>query len=181
MRRSVPAALAAFLLAALPASAELYGGTERDAIAVGGSMLYDTGSANGKDLSLEIHGGYYILDSFLIGGSFAARDDDVADTYEAALLGQYHFLTAFDPENDRPWGVSPYVGARVGFARGKDVAESHWAALAGLRVGLDVFFTDNVVLDVAFDMTACSANVYPDDNKLEKSDFALRIGLDFHF
>ena len=47
MRRTLSASLAAFLLAALPASAEFYGGTERDAIALGGSLFYDTGSANG--------------------------------------------------------------------------------------------------------------------------------------
>ena len=105
----------------------------------------------------------------------------MADTYEMAVLGQYHFLNAFDPQNDRPWGFSPYVGARIGVARGKDVAESHWGALAGLRLGLDVFFTDNVVLDVAFDLTACSADVYPDDSRLKNSDILLRIGLDFHF
>ncbi len=181
MQRTIPAAFAALLLAALPASADFYGGTEQDAIAVGGSMLFDTGSANGKDLSLELHGGCYVLDGFLIGGSFSARNDEVADTYELALLGQYHVLTAFGPEFDRPWGISPYVGVRVGYARGKDAAESHDAALAGLRVGLDLFLTENVVLDFAFDLSACSANVYPDDNKLEKSDFALRAGLDFHF
>lgn len=181
MNRTIPAALAAILLSALPASAEFYGGTERDAIAVGGSLFFDTGTANGQDLSLELHGGYYVLDGFLIGGSLATRNDDVADTYELALLGQYHVLNAFGPEFDRPWGVSPYVGFRVGYARGKDIAESHDAALAGLRVGLDLFLTENVVLDFAFDLSACSANVYPDDNKLGKSDFALRAGLDFHF
>jgi opacity protein-like surface antigen len=181
MRRTLSASLAAFLLAALPASAEFYGGTERDAIALGGSLFYDTGSANGKDLSLEAHGGYYVLDAFLLGGSLAARNDDVADTYELALLGQYHVLNAFDPANDRPWGFSPYVGARVGVARGKDVAESHWGALAGLRLGVDLFLTDNVVLDFAFDMTACSADVYPDDGRLKNSDFTLRVGIDFHF
>ncbi len=181
MRRTLPAAIASLLLASLPASAELYGGTERDTIAVGGSLFYDTGSANGKDLSLEAHAGYYVLDAFLLGGSFGARNDDVADTYEMAVLGQYHFLNAFDPQNDRPWGFSPYVGARIGVARGKDVAESHWGALAGLRLGLDIFFTDNVVLDVAFDLTACSADVYPDDSRLKNSDILLRVGLDFHF
>ena len=181
MNRTIPAALAAILLSALPASAEFYGGTERDAIAVGGSLFFDTGTANGQDLSLELHGGYYVLDGFLIGGSLAARNDDVADTYELALLGQYHVLNAFGPEFDRPWGVSPYVGFRVGYARGKDIAESHDAALAGLRIGLDLFFTDNVVLDLAFDWTACTAKVYPDDARLEKTDCVFRLGLDFHF
>ena len=85
MRPTLPAAIASLLLAALPASAELYGGTERDTIAVGGSLFYDTGSANGKDLSLEAHAGYYVLDAFLLGGSFGARNDDVADTYEMGV------------------------------------------------------------------------------------------------
>lgn len=181
MNRTIPSAITALILSVLPATAEFYGGTEKDAIAAGGSLFFDTGSSNGKDLSLELHGGYYVLDGFLIGGSLAARNDDVADTYEFAMLVQYHVLNAFGPEFDRPWGISPYAGVRVGFARGKDVAESHDAALAGLRFGLDLFLTENIVLDFAFDLTACSANVYPDDNKLEKSDFALRAGLDFHF
>ena len=106
--RSPFAAVLAALALAVPASASdslLYGGTERDAIALGGSFLYDPATANGKDLSLELHGGYYVLDSFLVGGSFAVRDDDVADTYELSALGQYHFLNALDPQNDRPWGV----------------------------------------------------------------------------
>ena len=181
MRRLLPAALAVLSLAAIPASADLYGGTEQDAIAVGGSFFFDNGSANGKDLSLELHGGYYVLDALLVGGSLAVRDDDVADTWELALLGQYHFLNAFDPANDRPWGVSPYVGARLGVARGKDTTGSNTGALAGLRLGVDLFLTDNVALDLAFDWSICSAKVYPDDYRLKKSDATLRLGLDFHF
>ena len=181
MRRLLPAVLAVLSLAAIPASADLYGGTERDAIAVGGSFFFDTGSANGKDLSLELHGGYYVLDALLVGGSLAVRDDDVADTWELALLGQYHFLNAFDPANDRPWGVSPYVGARLGVARGKDTTGGNTGALAGLRLGVDLFLTDNVALDFAFDWSICSAKVYPDDYRLKKSDCTLRLGLDFHF
>ena len=160
MNRLLPAALAAFALAALPAAADLYGGTDRDAIAVGGSFFWDSATEDGKDLSLELHGGYYVADALLVGGSLAVRDDDVADTWELSALCQYHFLRAFDPANDRPWGLSPY---------------------AGLRLGLDVFFTDNVVLDVALDLAACTAEVYPDDYKRKKTDCTLRVGLDFHF
>ena len=181
MRRLLPAALALLSLAAAPASADLYGGTEQGAIVLGGSFLFDNGTANGKDLSLELHGGYYVLDAILAGGSLVIRDDDVADTWEFALLGQYHILHAFDPANDRPWGVSPYVGARLGIARGKDAAESNTGALAGLRLGVDLFLTDNVALDLAFDWTLCSAKVYPDDYRLRKTDATLRLGLDFHF
>ena len=181
MRRTVPAVLAAVLLAAVPASADLYGGTDRDAIAVGGSFFYDRDTAAGSDLSLELHGGYYLFESFLAGASVSGRDTDVADTYEIAALCQYHWFRFLDPENDRPWGLSPYAGLRLGVARGKDAAGSHVGALLGLRVGLDVFFTDNVVLDLAFDWTGCSAEVYPDDYRLRKSDATLRLGLDFHF
>ena len=181
MRRLLPAALALLSLAAAPASADLYGGTEQDAIAAGGSLFFDNGSANGKDLSLELHGGYYVLDAFLVGGSFAARDDDVADTYELAVLGQYHYLNAFDPENDRPWGISPYAGLRLGVAHGKDAAGGNTGGLVGLRFGVDIFLTDNVALDLAFDWAICSAKVYPDDYRLRKTDATLRLGLGFHF
>ena len=186
MRSPIPAVLAALALAAVPASADpaaelLYGGTEQGAIALGGSFLFDAATANGKDLSLELHGGYYVLNAFLVGGSFVVRDDDVADTYELSALGQYHFLNAFDPVNDRPWGVSPYAGLRLGVAHGKDVAGGNTGALAGLRLGVDLFLTDNIALDLAFDWTICSAKVYPDDYRLKKSDATLRLGLDFHF
>lgn len=181
MRRLLPAVLALLSFAAHSASADLYGGTERDAIAVGGSLLFDAASANGRDLSLELHGGYYVLDAVLVGGSLAVRDDKVADTYELSALGQYHFLNALDPANDRPWGISPYAGLRLGVARGKDASGGNTGALAGLRLGVDLFLTDNVVLDLAFDWTVCSARVYPDDYRLKKSDAVLRLGLDFHF
>ena len=105
MNRTIPAALAAILLSALPASAEFYGGTERDAIAVGGSLFFDTGTANGQDLSLELHGGYYVLDGFLIGGSLATRNDDVADTYELAEKWSHvnyrQYLQVFEAIRDK--------------------------------------------------------------------------------
>ncbi len=181
MNRTISAAFAVLVLAAGPSSAVLYGGTDQNAIAAGGSFFFDTGTSAGSAGALEIHGGCYLFDSFLCGGQFAGRDDDAARTYELAALCQYHWLRLFDPSNDRPWGISPYAGLRLGAAHGKNPADSNTGAIAGLRIGLDLFFTDNVVLDLAFDWTACTAKVYPDDARLEKTDCVFRLGLDFHF
>ena len=173
--------LCSLLFAACTARADLYGGTRAGTVAAGGSLAYDASSADGADLSFELHGGFYAGESFLVGGSLSVQDDDVASTYEAAALCQYHWLALFGDGNDSPYGFSPYVGARLGLAHGKDAADKNTGALAGLRIGIDVFFTENVVLDLAFDLDACTGAVYPDDGKLRKSDATLRLGLDFHF
>ncbi len=177
------AAAALALLAALPSSALAdWGGTSQGTYAVGGSLLYEPKTVDGGRLTLEGHGGMYLLDAFLLGGSAAYSDDDVFTAWEAAVLAQYHFL---DPlvvdEEGRPYAVSPYVGARLGVVSGENYKKDDLGLLGGLRLGLDVFLTQKVALDFMLDLDVSTAHAFPDDYAMKTSRITFRIGLDFHF
>lgn len=173
--------LAALALAAA-ADAFAYGGTSAQTIAAGGSLNYDPSTAAGSSLRVEARGGYYLFDGFLVGGAGSVSDDDAASCYELAAYCQYHLLQLVGSGNDSPGGFSPYVGARLGLAHGKnDYGDSATGALAAIRLGAEVFFTDNVALDLAADVSACTGDVFPDDDELKGSDVAFRAGLSFHF
>jgi hypothetical protein len=179
--RSLSAAVLAAALA-LPSAAFAWGGTTEGTIATGGSLSYAPTTEAGSDLQFEIRGGYYLADAFLVGGGVGARKNDAVTTYELSALAQFHFLDAvLHDENGKPYAFSPYIGARLGFAHGKNDADSNTGILAAARVGFDVFLTENVALDFSGDFAGCTARVYPDEAKLKKTDVLFRIGLDFHF
>ncbi len=170
------------LIASVPAAAFAFGGTEAQTIAAGGSFSYEPGTESGSCLRIEGHGGYYVFDGFAVGGTGAVKDDDAASVYEFAAYCQYHLFQLVGEGNDRPMGFSPYVGARLGVAHGKnEYKDSATGALLGVRAGMEIFFTDNVALDLVADLSGCTGDVYPDDDKLKSSDVSIRAGLTFHF
>ena len=181
---STKTTLAAAVLAsfAFASSAFAWGGTTEGTINAGGNFSYASSSAAGSDLAFEGHGGYYLHEAFLVGGGLDVLKNDAVTTYDLAGLVKYHLLDPVlrDAEG-RPYAVSPYVGARLGLAHGKNDADSNTGILAAARVGADVFLTQNVALDFLVDFAACTAEVFPDDEKLKKSAVVFRVGFDFNF
>lgn len=181
MRKLLPFAAAA-LLAALPASARAFDGTSEGTLNAGGSLLYDAATANGAHTQIEGHGGYYLFDAFLVGGTAAYDNDDVTTVFSAAALCRYHFLDAwYLYSNSKPGICSPYVGASIGLVHGKDTRDSNTAPYFGIQFGAEVFLNPNVALNIGGDFSLSTADVYPDDYKLKTSNLTLRVGLDFHF
>ncbi len=181
MRKLLPFAAAA-LLSAIPASALAFDGTSEGTINAGGSFLYDSATASGSSVQFEGHGGYYLFDAFLVGGSAAVMDDDFTTTYELAGLCRYHFLDAwFVASNSRPGICSPYFGARLGLVHGKNSRDSNTGLFLGPHIGMEFFLNANVALNVCGEFDICTADVYPDDYKLKTTDLTLRVGLEFHF
>ena len=174
--------LAALSSLACASSAFAWGGTTQGTINAGGNFFYSSTSAAGSELALEGHGGYYLADACLVGGAVQALKNDAVTTYDFAGLVKYHLLDPVLRDADgRPYAFSPYIGARLGLAHGKNDADSNTGLLAAARVGADVFLTQNVALDFLVDFAACTGKVFPDDEKLKKSDVAFRFGLDFNF
>ena len=159
MRKLLPFAAAA-VLAALPASALAFDGTSEGTINAGGSVFYDSATANGARTQIEGHGGYYLLDALLVGGSVGYDDDDVTSVLSLAGLCRYHFLDAwFLYNNSRPGICSPYVGATLGLAHGKDPRHSDTGLSLGLQIGAETFLADHVALNVGLDFSMCTADV----------------------
>ena len=181
MRKLLPFAAAA-LLAALPSSALAFDGTSEGTFNAGGSFFYDAATANGACTRLEGHGGYYLIDALLVGGTLLYDHDDVTSVFSAAALGRYHFLDAwYLYSNSKPGICSPYVGATLGFVHGKDTRDSNTAPFFGLQLGAEIFLNPNVALNVGADYSKCTSDVYPNDYRLKTYNFTVRIGLDFHF
>ena len=182
MRTTAKFVLAAVSSIACASSAFAWGGTSEGTVNAGGNLFYSSTSEAGSEFTLEAHCGYYVFDAFLVGGSLGARKNDAVTAYDLSGLVKYHFLDPVLVDSEgRPYAFSPYIGARAGLAHGKNDFDSNTGLLVAARVGVDVFLTQNVALDVLADFAACTAEVYPDEAELKKSDVALRIGLDFHF
>ncbi len=174
--------LASICSIALAADAFAYGGTSEQTIAAGGSFSYEPSTEHGSTISVEGRGGYYIFDGFQVGGLGSIYDNDVTTTYEFSAYCQYHLFRLVNPDNDSPGGFSPYVAARLGLAHGKnDYGDSATGALIAARFGIELFFTENVALDISADAATCTGDVYPDDYRLKGSDVSVAAGLMFHF
>lgn len=177
--KSILSAIGSVLVAV---DAFAYGGTTEQTIAAGGAFSYEPSTEAGSAFRIEGRGGYYLFDGFIVGGDASAYDNDAATCFEISAYCQYHVFRLVNPDNDSPGGFSPYVGARLGVAHGKnDFGDKATGALLAARFGLELFFTDNVALDIAADVAACTGDVFPDDNQLKGSDVTIRAGLMFHF
>lgn len=182
MKSRLACLLAAVSCFSLVSSAFGWGGTSEGTLNAGGALAYDSSTEAGSEFDLELHGGYYLYDAFLVGGSFDSRKNDSVTLFEISALAKFHFLdTLLVDSEGRPYAFSPYVGARLGIARGKNDFDSHTGVVAAARLGMDVFLTQNVSLDIMADFAGCTSEVYPDGAKLEKNDVSVRVGLDFHF
>ena len=51
----------------------------------------------------------------------------------------------------------------------------------GLRLGFDVFLTQNIAFYLLGDYTFATGDIYPDENKMESSELRVCAGLDFFF
>ncbi|MBQ7666369.1 MAG: outer membrane beta-barrel protein [Kiritimatiellae bacterium] len=182
MKPSTGICLAAVCSMSLCQSAFAWGGTTEGTINAGGALAYSSSSEVGSEFDFEGHGGYYFYDAFLAGGSVSVLKNDAVTTFDVSALCKYHFLDTFLADSEgRPYAFSPYVGARLGLARGKNDFESHTGVLAAARLGMDLFLTQNVALDVMADFAACTSEVYPDKAELKKSAVTVKVGLDFNF
>ena len=174
--------LASAVSAALCSSAMAWGGTSEGTINAGGALCYTSSSEAGAGFDVEAHGGSYLFDAFLAGGSVGLRDNDAVTTFEVSGLCKFHFLDMLLTDSEgRPYAFSPYIGTRLGLGHGKNRHDSNTGLLVAGRIGLDVFLTQNVALDLMADFAACTSEIYPDKADLEKNDVTVKLGLDFHF
>lgn len=180
-KHTIAALLAAALLAPCAAWAD-FGGTTENTISLGASFAYDPSTIAGSELSLDLHGGLFMRDNWLLGGILDYEDNDVVTTYEIAALSQWHFLDEYlADENGVHSAFSPYGGVMLGLAHGKTAADSDTGAMAGLRLGFDIFFSQNTALDCSVDFKFCTGDVYPDDHDMKSSDIAFRVGIGLFF
>lgn len=171
--KRLPAVLAAVLaLASSPLVAER---ADQGTAEIGGAFVYDTDTPAGDTLRLDLLGGYFVADGWLLGGEFSLANDDNAKLFALSATLERDFEVG-DADSITP--LIPYLGAALGYASA-DYKEhdSESGIVLGLRAGLKVMLTGSLALDFSVHANFASADVYFDDDGPSSSDIALRIGL----
>lgn len=180
MKNILPLSLAAALAFATPGIAAA--GTLADTINAGGALSYTKSTVAGSEVDVDLHGGFYVIDSVLVGGDLMLRDNKAVTEWELTATSRFHFADPFLTDEDGPLSnFSPYVGIRVGFASGDNSAKDESGLVAALRAGFDFFFTDNFALDLYADFAAATADVFADKAKMESTQIRLHVGIDLFF
>ncbi len=173
-----------FLAAALAAAASpaVAGGTLEGTVNAGGSLDYTSKTVAGSDFDLDLHGGYYVVDSVLVGGDFCIQKNDASKAWELTAMGRFHFLDPWlTDEGGAMASFSPYAALRLGWASGDNKIDDDTGGVAAFRLGFDFFFTDNFALDCYVDLAASTGDVYADKAKLKSSEARVHVGFDLFF
>ena len=179
MKKATVLFLSAALLGAAPAFA---GGTVEGTVNAGGSLAYSSTTVAGSEFDLDLHGGFYFLDSVLVGGNFYVQKNDAVKAWELTTAGRFHFLDPWlTDEGGAAASFSPYVGLRVGWAAGDNKADDDTGAVAALRLGTDFFITENIAVDFYVDAAAATGDVYADKAKMKSSNVRVHLGVDLFF
>lgn len=143
--------------------------------AVSGSAYVDFSSAFGTDTVIDFSLGKYINAGLMVGGEITIADNDLLTTVAGGAIAKLHFLDS----GNTPF--SPYVGGYLGLAHADWSDDDTTALVIGARLGLNIFFADNVALDTALHAYAATDDIYADDDDMKNTDFGIRIGFTFLF
>ena len=148
---------------------------DQGTVEIGGSFFYDTDTAAGGQLSLDLLGGYYIADGWLLGGEGRFVDDDATSLYGLSILLERSFELG-DADTITPF--LPYVGGSLGYfdADYKNF-DSTSGAVFGIRGGVKLMLTGSIAVDFGVHFDFGTDDVFFDDDGPSKTDITFRIGL----
>ncbi len=166
------AALAAACI--LPASAARI---DKGTIEVGGEAYLDFDSAYGTAFNLDLLGGYFVADGWLVGGEFLLYRNDSYTSYGLAATVEKNFEIG-KPNRASFW--IPYVGGKLGFlgASFDDYEDAdNTAFLLGIKGGAKLMLTPSLAVDFGLHLDFASDDVFMDDDGPCSTDIQLRVGL----
>lgn len=170
------------LVSLLPVSAFAWGGTSQGTYTAGLSFGLESPTLLGDEIDVELHGGYYTSNALQFGLTGMYRDDAATTEMQITALVQYHFLDSIlVDENGAASAFSPFVGLLLGYGSGENPVQDETGAVAGIRLGFDVFLTQNIALYLKGDCMVSTGDVYPDDLKMKNSKMTLSAGFHFFF
>ncbi len=178
-----PSSLAALLVSLLiPVSAFAWGGTSQGTYTAGLSFGLESPTLLGDEIDIELHGGYYGSDALQYGLTGLYRTDDAITEMQITALVQYHFLDSVLVDgNGAASAFSPFVGLFLGYGSGENPVQDETGAVAGIRLGLDVFLTQNIALYLKGDCMVSTGDIYPDGVEMKNAKMALSAGFHFFF
>ena len=168
-----------FLFVALAAfatsSSALAERTDQGTVEIGGNFFYDTDTAAGGSLSLDLLSGYYALDNLLVGGEFGVHDNDYGTVFGLSFTLERSFELG-DADSVSPF--IPYIGGSIGYADADYKKEDGSAGLVfGIRGGAKLMLTGSIAVDFSVHADFATGDVFYDDDGPSKNDITFRIGL----
>ena len=149
--------------------------TDQGTVEIGGNFLYDTDTPAGGRLSLDLLGGYYVADEWLIGADGRFSDDDYGSVFGLSFLLERSFELG-DADTVTPF--VPYLGGSFGYADADyKNYDSSSGLVFGMRAGIKLMLTGSLAIDFSFHADFATGDVFYDDDGPSKNDFTFRIGL----
>jgi hypothetical protein len=126
--------------------------------------------------------GYFVTDGLLLSGVLGWQSNDLADSIEAGVVGEYNFNT------NSPW--VPFVKAGVLY-KGVELDDEIYnvsdeadadAWLGRLGGGVKYFFRSDIAISLALNYDIASEDLYfDDDGNAENYNIKAVLGLNFYF
>jgi opacity protein-like surface antigen len=162
-------------LVAFVSVSAMAGRTDAGTWATGFNFMYDSSTRSGSQTTLDLELGYFFAKDNQIGGTFGLEVDDFVETFSVGPRYEFYF--------DFGGAFVPYIGVGLQLAHADFTGIGDNTALVGeLSLGVKLFITENVAVDVAFSAAAATDDIYVDDKaRLDAEDFDFTVGFDFCF
>ena len=163
----------------LPAHAEALITQGSSELGIGDGL--DITSAVGTDVSLDIRYAYFFWDQISIGGVAGFGDNDAATSFKIGAVGEYNFKLSDNYQPLIGTDFVPYAGLGLSYQY-VDIYHEHESALVlTTEGGVKFFLTDSAAITLSAVLDLATEKIYPDDDDADMWNFALRLGMRFHF
>lgn len=135
----------------------------------------DSTSPNGPEIDLNVSWGYFLQDNWQAGVRATFYDNENVTLYSAGAFTEYNF--EIGSEDWLPF-VEGGLGAAFGDGEGGADAQAITLQVQG---GMKYFLAPNVALSAALVLDAATDEIFPDDNKYEKSDARLQLAIRYYY
>lgn len=164
-------AAAAISVISMSASAQMWPlmeGTQE--IQVSGSLEWDRSSGDRTELKLGY--GYFIEEGVEIGPRISMVDENNDAMYSLDAYLEYHYPLADN--------VAPYAGLSLGYFN-NNKADDSWAIGATLSFGCKFFLVEDLALDISFNHTQATGDVFAKNYDFDSNRSNISMGLRFFY
>lgn len=161
---------------ALTGLSAMAGRTEEGTWAAGTNFKYDSATVSGPHTYLEFQLGKFTEKDVLWGATVDITSDDYVTTFAAGPKYECYF------DMDTPW--MPYIGLGIQVAHSSyDLggSKSETALVGELNLGMKFFLTENTAIDMSFNASAATGDIYADEKGMTSNNIDFTIGFDFCF
>jgi hypothetical protein len=145
------------------------------------SGMLDFQSESGTQSALNLRYGYFVVDSFSIGGIAGFSDNDYYTNIHLAFSGEYNFLFSDDYRAIVGTDFVPFIGIGLGLQYADSYRDDNIAAVVSPEAGVKFFLSDDFAVTASVLGQFASEEIYMNKRKVSSSDVSLQLGMRFYF